>query len=206
LLAVQSSAPYQHLLSLHQESGVAVWDLRAQALVTRVHAGSSGSSSQIVAAEWLQGSGRGDFATGHVNGDINIWSIGETSSGSSWQATAQVAASMQQMLQPQLLTQLRVTPSAGSSAYGQPQQQRRSASPLRGKPVQQQQQRQQPVQRCRPVASLQQVSMGRAEGLLVFGGGDEMQPDGLVLLPLPEPKLVSGQQGTRDCTQSETQL
>jgi hypothetical protein len=152
-----------------------------------VHAGSSGSSSQITAAEWLQGSGRGDFATGHVNGDINIWSIAEASSGSSWQAAAQVAVSMLQVLQPQLLAQLRLTAQAGSSAYGQ-QQQRRSVSPLRGKTVQQQ--RQQPV-RCRPIASLQQVSMGRAEGLLVFGGGDEMQPDGLVLLPLPEPKLVS---------------
>jgi hypothetical protein len=97
---------------------------------------------------------------------------------------------MQQLLQPQLLAQLRVTASASSSAYSQ-QQQRRSVSPAGVKPVQQQ--RQQQVQRCRPVASLQHVSMGRAEGLLVLGGGDEMQPDGLVLLPLPEPKLVGTQ-------------
>jgi hypothetical protein len=93
---------------------------------------------------------------------------------------------MGQLVQPQLLVQLRVTAAPASSAYSQ-QQQRRSVSP-NVKPVQQQ--RQQQVQRCRPVESLQHVSMGRAEGLLVFGGGDEMQPDGLVLLPLPEPKLV----------------
>jgi hypothetical protein len=92
---------------------------------------------------------------------------------------------MGQLVQPQLLAQLRVTAAPASSAYSQ---QRRSVSPASGKPMQQQ--RQQPMQRCRPVASLQHVSMGRAEGLLVFGGGDEMQPDGLVLLPLPEPKLV----------------
>ncbi len=42
---------------------------------------------------------------------------------------------------------------------------------------------------AQPLRSLQFVS-GRHESLLVFGGQGEDQPDGLVLLPLPEPMLV----------------
>lgn len=195
LLSVQSDAPYQHLLVLHQGSGAAVWDLRAQILVTRVRS----DAGQMTAAEWLHGSSRGDFATGHANGDINVWSLVDRSSssggggvfstssssgggGSNWQ-DADKTKLTQQLLHPQLLAQLRVT------ASGCPVQQRVS-SPRRGRAQRQPLCTESGRHKCRPVQSLHYVSMGNAEGLLVFGGGEEGQPDGLLLLPLPEQNMV----------------
>eukprot|EP00878_Enallax_costatus_P027200 GHUV01029262.1.p1 GENE.GHUV01029262.1~~GHUV01029262.1.p1 ORF type:complete len:638 (+),score=216.01 GHUV01029262.1:649-2562(+) len=181
LLSVLSQPPYQHLLAVHEESGAVIWDLRAQVLVARVRSDDNG---QVTAAAWLHNSSKGDFATGHASGDINIWSLpaGLDSSSGSWQAAGSNTA---EQLKPLLLEQLQVVPRPPSKHNRAKSSKHRTAEGAgsaaegnsRG--------------RCRAVLALQHVP-GHKESLLVLGGGDIDRPDGLVLLPLPEPSVDSG--------------
>lgn len=174
-LSVLSQPPYQHLLVVHEDSGAGVWDLRAQVLVASARSGDHG---QVTAAAWLHNSSRGDFATGHASGNINIWSLSagsDSSSNSTWQATA---SNMPEQQKPLLLEQLQVFPQSRPRNSRVESTKASTAASSRSKG------------RCRAVLTLQHVP-GRTESLLVFGGGDVDKPDGLVLLPLPEPKVVS---------------
>lgn len=180
-LSVLCQAPYQHLLAVHEESGAVIWDLRAQVLVARYKLSSSG---QITSAAWLHNSSRGVVATGHASGDVNIWSLTtgtelSSSDSSSWQAAA---SNGHEQLKPQLLERLRVVPRpavrdsrAKSRKEKNADASDTAAAASKGK--------------FKPVHALQHVP-GRTESLLVFGGGEEDKPDGLVLLPIPEPSLV----------------
>ncbi|KAF8064591.1 hypothetical protein HT031_003392 [Scenedesmus sp. PABB004] len=163
-LCVQCAAPHRHLLAVHAGSGAAVWDLRAQALVARVPAGKPAGSGPVTAAAWLHGSAKGAFATGHDGGDVNVWALPDG-----------VATQQQQLQQPLLAAQLRVL----------------ACPPARGRKPARRHDAAQPRPPGRPVRALAHVP-GRGEGLLVFGGGEPGQPDGLVLLPLPAPRLASG--------------
>jgi hypothetical protein len=195
-MSVLSMPPHHYLLVVHEGSGAAVWDLRAQIIVAVARHSSSGGGggcnsgddghtasasstssklAAITAAAWLPGSSKGDFATGHVDGAVCIWempaSAGNSATSSS--ATSNGPVKQQQTLQAKLVSQLQ----GGSSASGggSPKKHRHSSS--RAGP------------RLRPVASLE-FAAGAVECLVVFGGNEEDRPDGLTLRPLPEPSPV----------------
>lgn len=210
-MSVLSMPPHHYLLVVHEGSGAAVWDLRAQIVVAVLSHSSNGSGGgadgsdgsitnssssssklpTITAAAWLPGSSKGDFATGHVDGSVRIWDMPEsaTAAGAAT-APGDVLASkagrlagelLQQQpkaLQAQLVSQLQ-SGSGGSSgsAGGSSSPRRHGRNGSRG------------GVRYRPVKSLEFVA-GATECLAVFGGNDVDRPDGLTLLPLPEPTEV----------------
>lgn len=145
-IATESEGRTHRMLCLHSQSGAAIWDVSAQELIAVMGhknsktAHSARQSGAVAAACWIPDSSKGDFATGHAGGDVNVWALPAADE-----------------LQPRLLSQLRV-----------------SAAPSRG------------------ICALEYVG-GKGESLLVFGGGHEDHPDGLMLLPLPEALLVSTQ-------------
>eukprot|EP00877_Chromochloris_zofingiensis_P001873 jgi/Chrzof1/11687/Cz06g05130.t1 len=141
-IATESEGRTHRMLCLHSQSGAAIWDVSAQELIAVMGhknsktAHSARQSGAVAAACWIPDSSKGDFATGHAGGDVNVWALPAADE-----------------LQPRLLSQLRV-----------------SAAPSRG------------------ICALEYVG-GKGESLLVFGGGHEDHPDGLMLLPLPEALL-----------------
>lgn len=206
-MSVLSMPPHHYLLVVHEGSGAAVWDFRAQVVVAVLsHISSSaadgesnvvsanGGSSQhkrmaaITAAAWLPGSSKGDFATGHQDGSVCVWDMppsagnttGSTSNGSSKAGKLpRDLLQQQQTLQAQLVLQLQgssISASYGGSGDGSPTKKHGHRSSRAGP-------------RYRPVASLDFVG-GAVECLAVFGGNDVDRPDGLTLLPLPEPTQV----------------
>lgn len=193
-MSVLSMPPQHYLLVVHEGSGAAVWDLRAQIMVAVAGHGSgsgggrgnggddgpaaaaSSTSSKlaaITAAAWLPGSSKGDFATGHQDGAVCIWDMPASAGNSTSSTTSNGPIKQQQTLQAQLVSQLQGGSSASSG--GSPKRHRHSSS--RAGP------------RLRPVASLE-FAAGAVECLVVFGGNEEDRPDGLTLLPLPEPAPV----------------
>jgi hypothetical protein len=160
VVCVRSSTdtPVVRLLVVHTGSGAAVWDVRPQQLLAVVNTSNSAvpytrsarGSGNVTAACWLHNPKRGDFATGHEYGDVNIWAMPAGAAG----GTPGAAAAGEANLVPTLLVQLQVAPPP-----------------------------------CRAIRSLQHV-YGKHEQLLVFGGQDQDQPDGLVLLPLPKHNQV----------------
>ncbi len=194
-LATLSKPPVHLLLAVHSGGGAAVWDMRAQQLVAVVSAGSSRAAAQragggaggakaggaaaggaVTAAAWLGGGLRGDFATGHANGEVLVWALPQQPSLDATAgadaatfaalaatgarhppAAAAAAAAAAAPLEPRLLSRLRVAQSAA----------------------------------VRPVASLQYLVTGKRECVLVLGGQEGGSPDGLALLPLPMPTEVS---------------
>jgi hypothetical protein len=195
-MSVLSMPPHHYLLVVHEGSGAAVWDLRAQLIVAvlghssgdtvGVSANGGSSSSRpaaITAATWLPGSSKGDFATGHEDGTVCIWDM-PPSAGSSASSSVSNGPStqsklpgdvlqQQHKLQAQLVSQLQGSSSARSG--GSPK--KRAGRSSRAGP------------RYRPVKSLEFVA-GTVECLAVFGGNEVDRPDGLTLLPLPEPAQV----------------
>lgn len=193
-MSVLSMPPHHYLLVVHEGSGAAVWDLRAQIIVAVArHGGSSGDGrgnggedgpaaaasstssklAAITAAAWLPGSSKGDFASGHSDGAVCIWDMPASAGNSSSITSNGPIKQQQQPLQAQLVSQLQGGSSASSG--GSPKKHRHSSS--RAGP------------RLRPVASLA-FAAGAVECLVVFGGNEEDRPDGLTLLPLPEPSQV----------------
>jgi hypothetical protein len=162
VVAVRSSTdtPVVRLLVVHAGSGAAVWDVRPQQLVAVVNTTNSAvpytrsarGSGNVTAACWIHNPKRGDFATGHEYGDVNIWALpaAAAAGGGGSSSTSAAAAAGEASLVPTLLVQLQVAPPP-----------------------------------CRAIRSLQHV-YGKHEQLLVWGGQDQDQPDGLVLLPLPK--------------------
>lgn len=240
-MSVLSMPPHHYLLVVHEGSGAAVWDLRAQLVVAVLSNGSSsgggaggggsaggvdsnGRSSPsipssrfapITTAAWLPGSSKGDFATGHEDGAICIWemppSAGSSSSSSSsaanvaatsngsggsrapGKASSDVLFAQQQLhpqqhrhsLQAQLVSQVYVSSSGASGGRASPglgaATHHHSSSSSGGRLG---------GSRCRPVQSVEFVG-GQVECLAVFGGNEVDRPDGLTLVPLPEPVQVS---------------
>lgn len=196
-MSVLSMPPHHYLLIVHEGSGAAMWDLRAQVVVA-VANGANGTCSSsnddssdsqlaaITAAVWLPGSSKGDFATGHRDGAVCIWempaSAGSNGSSSSNSTTKQAAKlsgdaqhqQQQHSMRAQLVAELQVGSSSRNSTAGgsSPRHQGRKHS-----------------SRCRPVKTLEFVA-GPLECLAVFGGDEVDRPDGLTLLPLPEPAQV----------------
>lgn len=168
-----------------------MWDLRAQALLAVVaNTGGSGGGGargkpgrgggsgggqqvpQVTAAAWLGGGPRGDFATGHVNGDVLVWALPRTPDGAEPASAARTAPggaaaagggaasnAVVSSLAPRLLSRLRVAP-PGAAAH--------------------------------PVSCLSYLVSQRAESLLVAGGGGVEAGPGLALLALPLPTEVGG--------------
>jgi hypothetical protein len=212
-MAASSRPPTHLLLTVHAGSGAAVWDMRAQQLVAVVvGSGDDGSghlsprvsgsvrgSAPVTSAVWLggaekdgssggggsgggggsSGSSRGDFATGHSNGEILIWALPtdsnhhdqqqpEPPAGLKGKATAMAAAAAaaaaaaigrgdkpQGPLPPRLVSRLRVVQSSTAQA----------------------------------VRALSYLVVDGRESLLALGGQEEDRPNGLTLLPIPQPPL-----------------
>lgn len=197
-MSVLSMPPHHYLLVVHEGSGAAVWDLRAQLIVavlghnsgdaigSAANGGSSSRPAAITAAAWLPGSSKGDFATGHEDGAVCIWdmppSAGSSASSSTSNGTGKQSKLAGDVLQPlqqqhslqaQLVSQLQGSSSASSG--GSPK--KRAGKSNRAGP------------RYRPVKSLE-FAAGAVECLAVFGGNEVDRPNGLTLLPLPEPTQV----------------
>eukprot|EP00198_Chlamydomonas_reinhardtii_P013508 XP_001702845.1 R-SNARE protein, tomsyn-like family [Chlamydomonas reinhardtii] len=156
-LAVQSLGPVHRALVLFTAGMVAVWDLRAAQRVCCLDAAAEDAAEAYPALAaagaasavcWV-GTRHGDFATGHEDGSVLVWSLPGLEVG-----------------EPNVEAALRVVPGA--------------AEPIR-------------MLRC---------AYGEVEGLLVVGGGEPEQPEGLALLPLPEP----AQQGRKDKTPAPLKL
>lgn len=208
-MSVLSMPPHHYLLVVHEGSGAAVWDLRAQIVVavlghssssSGADGGSGGSTTSssklaaITAAAWLPGSSKGDFATGHVDGSVSIWEMPASAGGSTAAAApgpsdgmpsragklaGEVILQQQQpkTLQAQLVSHLQGGSAGSGSAGGSGSPRRHGRNSSRG------------GVRYRPVKSLEFVA-GATECLVVFGGNNLDRPDGLTLLPLPEPTQV----------------
>jgi hypothetical protein len=202
-MSVLSMPPHHYLLVVHEGSGAAVWDLRAQlviAVLSHSSGGTDGVSADggssisrpaaIQAAVWLPGSSKGDFATGHEDGAVCIWDM-PPSAGSNASSSASNGPSKQSklagdVLQPSLQQQqqhnlqaqlaLLLQGSSSASSGGSPKKRAGRSSAV--------------GPRYRPVKSLEFVA-GAVECLAVFGGNEVDRPDGLTLLPLPEPTQVS---------------
>jgi len=186
-MSVLSTPPQHHLLVVHEGSGAAVWDLRAQVLEAVLNPDDVSSIgthlADVTTAAWMPGSSKGDFATGHDDGMICIWDLPAMSSSSSPTSSSSFSKQvrfMSDMLhqqQPsqkappaQLVSQLDVISSSSGNSQGR--QSSRSAP------------------KCRPVRELL-FAAAAVECLAVFGGDECDRPDGLTLLPLPEPCQVS---------------
>lgn len=211
-MSVLSMPPHHYLLVVHEGSGAAVWDLRAQIVVAVLShnssstgadgsgggtAHSSSKLAKITAAEWLPGSSKGDFATGHIDGSVRIWEMPASASAAAGGTVSSAAAVnnavdgaskasklagevLQQQpktLQAQLVSQLQGGSSSVGSGGGSGSPKRHGRSGSRG------------GVRFRPVKTIAFVA-GATEFLAVFGGNDVDRPDGLTLLPLPEPSQV----------------
>jgi hypothetical protein len=185
-LEVLSTPPHQHLLAVH-EGRAAVWDLRAQALVAVVDASAAAeaaAAAAVTAAAWLPGSSKGDFATGHADGSVCIWALpagaGSTGPHSSSKArhssASQPPDSPRPQLQACLVQQLHVC--CSSQASSSPKRKAHRAAP-----------------RCHPVRQLHFVA-GSVECVAVLGGGEVDRPESLALLPIPEPRPVSVEDGS----------
>jgi hypothetical protein len=194
-MSVLSMPPHHYLLVVHEGSGAAVWDLRAQVIVavlsnssddsSRDKGSSSGGGRQspITAAAWLPGSSKGDFATGHADGAVCIWEMPPSagsdstclnSSSKAAKLPGDVLQQQRQTLQAQLVSQLHISGGAASSGASPRRQGHRCSKA---------------AARCRAVKSLD-FAAGAVECLVVYGGNEMDRPDGLTLLPLPEPKQV----------------
>jgi hypothetical protein len=160
---------------------------------------SSSKLAKITAAEWLPGSSKGDFATGHIDGSVRIWEMPASASAAAGGSVSSAAAAnnpgdgaskasklagevLQQQQQPktlhaQLVSQLQGGSSSAGSGGGSGSPKRHGRSGSRG------------GVRFRPVKTIAFVA-GSTECLAVFGGNDVDRPDGLTLLPLPEPSQV----------------
>ncbi|GLC57475.1 hypothetical protein PLESTB_001231000 [Pleodorina starrii] len=152
-LAVQSYGPIHRALVLFTAGMVAVWDLRAVELVSSINPTSADATSawpalkeagEATAVCWI-GTDRGDFASGHLDGSVVVWTLPGLEPG-----RAAVAAV------------LRVHPGA--------------AEPVR-------------MLRC---------VFGEADGLLVLGGQEVEQPEGLTWLPLPDGDEAEAAQAEED--------
>lgn len=126
-LAVKNWPGQQLLLVVHERSGAAVWDLRAQVLLAQlphISSGGGGSSDddgtesdaerasgkvcagdgRITAVAWLEsnlGHAVGDFLTGHADGSIRVWALPADSSGSSSAADSAPRGAMPAVQQKQ---------------------------------------------------------------------------------------------------------
>lgn len=184
-MSVLSMPPHHYLLVVHEGSGAAVWDLRGQVTVAVLNTSGSGGDGDgvgssrlagVTTAAWLPGSSKGDFATGHDDGAVYVWEMPASAGGSSisvgnsngnTSSLSKQAGLPGDMLQPhrQTLQAQLVSRLQGSGSS------RATA-------------------RHRPVKSLEFVA-GAVECVVVFGGNEFDRPDGLTLLPLPEPSQVS---------------
>lgn len=206
---VSSKPPVHLLLTVHSSSGAAVWDMRAQRLVAvisggglgsgaasgRTHSksaaaaalgrggGGSGANVQVTAAAWLGGGPRGDFATGHANGEVLVWALpkGEGSDGASGGQQSPEGGRQQQAARGDGERRAGGGGGGGGGCGGEQQLQPRLLSRLRV------------VQAgvARPVVSIEYLESGSKEALLVSGGQELDRPNGLALLPLPLPTEVS---------------
>lgn len=163
-LSASSRAPAQLLLAVHDGGSAAIWDMRAQQLVASVAGGSSGGGSiaPVTAAAWLGGgSARGDFTTGHSNGEVLLWVLPKLPQQhnhhhhhkNQQQEAGDSATDAPPAPGPRLLSRLWV----------------QSAQP------------------ARPIRSLEYMVAGKADSLLVLGGQAQDTPDGLAFLALPPP-------------------
>jgi len=179
--------PHHCLLVVHEGSGAAVWDLRGQVTVAVLNSSGSGGSggngdgvvssrlAGVTAAAWLPGSSKGDFATGHDDGAVYVWEMPASAGGSSTSvgnsngsssSLSKQAGLPGDMLQPHRQTlQAQLVSRLQCSGSGRA------------------------TARHRPVKSLEFVA-GAVECVVVFGGNEFDRPDGLTLLPLPEPSQV----------------
>jgi hypothetical protein len=187
-MSVLSMPPHQYLLVVHEGSGAVVWDLRAQVMVALCSSGgssaeSNGNSSKLAAttaAAWLPGSSKGDFATGHQDGAVCIWDMpasacsstaSPVSNGTVNRPVSKLPGDLLQQQQRQTLQATLVSQLQGDGSSSDSRHKSRHAT------------------RYRPVTSLQFIA-GAVECLCVFGGNDVDRPDGLTLVPLPEPTQV----------------
>lgn len=94
-VSAQAVGRMQLVLLTHEHTGAVVWDLNSQALVARVAPGGGSSepgatapprgaaadaSSRITTACWTTHR-RGDFATGHEDGDVMVWQLPDQRGG-----------------------------------------------------------------------------------------------------------------------------
>jgi hypothetical protein len=176
-LEVLSAPPHQYLLAVHEGSGAAVWDLRAQALAAVLPSGTAAAT----AAAWLPGSSDGDFVTGHADGAVCVWAMppaadgssGSSNSSSNTAANGSAAPPEQQALQASLVHELRVCGSSSAAGAGRRSPGRRPPHKAASAP------------RCHPVRRVEFVA-GAVECVAVLGGGELDAPEALALLLLPE--------------------
>jgi len=186
-----------------------VWDLRAQQLVAVVSgsggaatkgaarsAGSSGARAasatggvpQVTAAAWLGGGVRGDFATGHANGEVLVWALPEAKSGADEWNGSGTGDSSSRSQPPRSVQQMREGAGAAGGSSALPAA---GAAPLQPRLLSRLRVVQQSASAVvRSVVSMQYLVTGRKESLLVFGGQEVDRLDGLAVLTLPLPTEV----------------
>jgi hypothetical protein len=217
-LAVLSRPPVHLLLIVHAASSASVWDLRAQQLLASVNPDStpaalpgsrSGGSrtapqvgSQVTAATWLGGCTRGDFATGHANGEVLVWALPPGADDEAVDSTSSGVGQRQGQQH-----QRRQDGSDGGSGGGTRAERPSSDATAGGgsndaalrSPRLLSRLRATQSAAARPVVSLEFLVTGGKKALLVLGGQQADHPDALTLIPLPRPTEVRGNKVGRMC-------